>query len=822
MPFLQNLSIKSKLILIGLLTTVIVLTLANTALIINYYFTLRNDLINDLTVQAQIIGDNSTAAISFDDKKAAKEILSALKAAPNIVRAAIFNKDGTVFETLNNKDLSAVVLPKAHEKAYNIGFNNLDVFKYMVLRGELVGTIYIQSNLDKLYTSLLWYARINIIVTIISLSIAYLILLKFQQSITKPIIKLRNATKEIGKGSLDVRIDINSNDEIGQLSEAFNKMAADLSVTTTSIKNLNQEKAERKRIEVIIKGLNSLNEKLLGFGSLDDKLKCITDGIVEFFNADFARIWRTKPGDHCYSGCIHAEVTEGPHVCVERDCCLHLMASSGRYTHIDGKVHARVPFGCYKIGRIASGQASKLLTNDVIHDSSVHNHEWAKKLGLVSFAGYRLASESEKPIGVMSLFSKHIISPEEDNLLKGLAGTCTHVIQSADVTKSLLQSEKLKSIGTITAGISHEFNNILAIISGMVHLLESKYSDHKELTAWLSTIKQATVDGAQISRSMLKSTRPGIDSKEFIAHDINILVKESIEFTKPRWKNMAQADAIEYHVDAVIREIPPILCSPAAIREIFINIINNALDAMPDGGTITMATRCVRSKEPGAESKEENTSELKGDLIEITIADTGKGMPEEVMKSVFDPFFTTRRPEGTGLGMSIVYSAIKSHGGKINVDSEVGKGSTFTLQFPVASQTAGSIMTPEPGQEIKSGNLSILVVDDEKAICEILDNVLSERGYEVRTVSNGGEAIELSKREAFDLVLCDLAMPGVHGYDVIKAFSNLEKRPKIGIITGLEEKLKSIDNEDFEVDFIIKKPFDLSELARNINDAFDT
>ena len=173
---------------------------------------------------------------------------------------------------------------------------------------------------------------------------------------------------------------------------------------------------------------------------------------------------------------------------------------------------------------------------------------------------------------------------------------------------------------------------------------------------------------------------------------------------------------------------------------------------------------------------------------------------------------------GTGLGMSTSYGIVTGHGGKIEVESEVGRGSVFTLQFPAAAKADSPKESPETKQEIKRDSLRILVVDDEERICNILDKFLSRDGHKVRTVDNGAEAIELAKSEGFDLVLCDLAMPNVYGYDVIKALNRLEKRPKIGIITGWGEKLKSLEEEGMKIDFIVKKPFDFSEIKKHIND----
>jgi len=192
--------------------------------------------------------------------------------------------------------------------------------------------------------------------------------------------------------------------------------------------------------------LNNLQKDLLGFGDLKEKLQKITSGVVEIFHADFSRIWMSQLGDLCNSGCMHAKVKKGPNVCRHRDQCLHLLASSGRYTHIDGP-HCRMPFGLYKLGRVASGEMNKFLTNNVIKDPQVMNHQWAKELGLVSFAGYKLQDSAGAPLGVLGLFSKQRISPEEDALLEGLAGSAAQVIQSGKSEEILkLQRDRFMSI----------------------------------------------------------------------------------------------------------------------------------------------------------------------------------------------------------------------------------------------------------------------------------------------------------------------------------------------------------------------------------------
>ncbi len=425
------------------------------------------------------------------------------------------------------------------------------------------------------------------------------------------------------------------------------------------------------------------------------------------------------------------------------------------------------------------------------------------------------------------------ISPVKDN-----RGDIIHYIAvKEDITKhkkmeeSLLQSEKLNSLGTITAGVAHEFNNILAIIIGSAEVLEGGFKDDQELKRGLKAIVKASGDGAEIVKRMLTFAKTELSSSDYIFVDIGYLIKQAIDFTMPRWKNMAQSEGIKYHMNTVgITETPEVFCSPTELREVFVNLINNALDAMPDGGAITVATRCVWSDELGVQSEKakiselkshsppRRTGELKGDFIEITFADTGTGIPEDVKKKIFDPFFTTRRPHGTGLGMSVAYGIVMKHGGKIEVESEVGEGTIFNLSIPIRKDVVPRVVPSEPTREITTNKLHILVVDDKEEICGMLNRYLSKCGHTVQAVDNGAEAIELSMKEDFDLVICDLAMPEVTGYDVINALNGRDKRPKIGIATGWGEKLKPIEAGTLNVDFVIKKPFNLSELERKISD----
>ena len=230
-------------------------------------------------------------------------------------------------------------------------------------------------------------------------------------------------------------------------TQALRVRALELSrVVAERTEKLEKEIVRREQSEKRTSAFSELKQRLLDSRGLNEKLESITDWIVEMFGADFARVWITRPADLCEKGCRHADVVDGPNVCTNRTRCLHLVASSGRYTRLDGE-HRRVPLGCYKIGRVASGAVPAFMTNDVAHDPVVHNRDWARSLGLVSFAGYQLVSEQGEPVGVMALFRKWPLTQEEDTFLKVLAATTSQVVITGLSEEALRESEeKFKSL----------------------------------------------------------------------------------------------------------------------------------------------------------------------------------------------------------------------------------------------------------------------------------------------------------------------------------------------------------------------------------------
>ena len=374
----------------------------------------------------------------------------------------------------------------------------------------------------------------------------------------------------------------------------------------------------------------------------------------------------------------------------------------------------------------------------------------------------------------------------------------------------LLQSEKLKSLGELAGGVAHDFNNVLAAILGRVQLLSMNFETPsgkqerrkvmRELKKGLEIIEKASLDGAETVRRIQEFSRRRADDKCFTHLDINELVDHALEFTKARWKDEAESKGIKIQIKKEISPLATIAGSASELREVFTNLINNAIDAMPQGGTIRIRTF------------KENS------YIGIKIEDTGMGISKDISDRIFDPFFTTKGPQATGLGMSVSYGIITRHKGTISVDSQEGRGTVFTIKIPVTEvKEIKDEKTQELSKKGRKGN--ILIVEDEEDIRTLLSEILTSDGHAVSVASGGKKGIEVFKKERFDLILTDLGMPGMSGWEVASTIKKLAPEVIIAVITGWGIQLDKDEMKQHGVDMIINKPFKVDQILKLAQEA---
>lgn len=384
--------------------------------------------------------------------------------------------------------------------------------------------------------------------------------------------------------------------------------------------------------------------------------------------------------------------------------------------------------------------------------------------------------------------------------LDDLAGQGNRIAFVKDVTEKkkmeeqLLQAEKLRALGEMASGVAHDFNNALTIILGNIQLLlfSAKSEEEKET---LRTMEKVAKDSARTVKRLQEFARNKAQHQLFRL-DINAIVKDAIEITKPKWKDDALARGISFEVVANLREVPCSAGNVSELLEVITNMIFNAIEAMPQGGRIELGT-----------------FEKEGEVF-IQIKDNGMGMTEEVRQRVFEPFFTTKPFTNSGLGLSMSYGIIRRFGGDITVESELGRGTIFTISLPVRSgieKERTSYVSFEEGKGIR-----ILVIDDEELVRDVLLQTLSRANYEVTLASSGEEGLRLFCERPFDIVLTDLAMPTLSGWEVCRRIKETSPHTQVAMITGWGLELDPQQIIESGVDRVISKPFDFGRILNLI------
>ena len=355
--------------------------------------------------------------------------------------------------------------------------------------------------------------------------------------------------------------------------------------------------------------------------------------------------------------------------------------------------------------------------------------------------------------------------PGRDGRVDGLLAIVRDMTSQRELETQMHQSEKLTALGQVAGGIAHDFNNLLQAILGYSQLMAKNMENADIMRRGLSVIETAAAGGAETVRRIQKFARLRPD-EPFVSVELNQVIQDAVAITRPRWEERVAKGRVPLRLDLRLTPLPEVMGRPSELNEVVTNLILNAIEAMPQVGTLGIYTR--------PEGDEH---------VVLTVADTGVGMPEHVRKRIFDPFFTTKGEVGTGLGLSVSYSIIERHGGEMRVESEPGRGTTFTIVLPVG--TADAVQAPA-GPEAVVGTRSgrILLVDNELPVMTILGEMLTEAGHHVLPVASGAEAVRVFVPGGFDLVMTNLGMTGMTGWDVAERVRARDSHVPVVFITG--------------------------------------
>ena len=377
----------------------------------------------------------------------------------------------------------------------------------------------------------------------------------------------------------------------------------------------------------------------------------------------------------------------------------------------------------------------------------------------------------------------------------GVLGIARDITEQKEERERAARADKLRALGQLASGVAHDFNNSLAAILGRAQLLRRQVND-PALVRNLDIIQTAAEDAAATVRRIQTFARKSA-VKEFELVDVGGLLNDAVEITRTRWQNEARVRGLEYDVKLNTAAGYFTYGSASELREVFVNMIVNAVDAMPKGGRLLITCRRVN------------------DRLQLHFSDNGMGMQEDIRQKIFEPFFSTKGAQGTGLGLSVSYSIIERHSGSISVVSEPGKGTNFTIDLPAAMAETTSSDTS--GTIAGTAGLRILVVDDEQPVRETLAEMLVAVNHKVELAGGGQEAVQKMRSGNFDFVFTDLAMPEIDGWETARMIRKSWPNVRIVLVTGYGPTTSPPSGEEDLVDAIIGKPFDFAQVGSTLD-----
>lgn len=423
-------------------------------------------------------------------------------------------------------------------------------------------------------------------------------------------------------------------------------------------------------------------------------------------------------------------------------------------------------------------------------------------LGVGFIASLLLAKGLSKPVDKVVAGSVENLKgrwPAEQDLREANRDLENALRELKATQHQVIQQERLRALGQMASGIAHDFNNTLTPILGFSDLLIEKpglLDDKVQTLKFLKLLRTSAQDASNVVRRLREFYRPLEKDQTFPVVDLATIVAQAVSLTEPKWRGQAQTSGVTIWVETNLQAVPAVAADESALREVLTNLIFNAVDAVPDGGLITLETA------------------TENDHAILRVRDTGGGMTEEVRQRCFEPFFSTKGENGRGLGLAMVYGIIERHQGRLEVQSEPGRGTTFIIRLPFA---APAVLNTKVTLESKSRPaLNVLLVDDELRVREVISAYLRSDGHGVTTASSGREGLEQFQAQRFDLVVTDRAMPEMSGDQMAGMIKKVRPDIPVVLLTGFGAMIEATESHPVDVDIVLNKPVTLGALRTTI------
>jgi signal transduction histidine kinase/ActR/RegA family two-component response regulator/HAMP domain-containing protein len=650
-----------------------------------------------------------------------------------------------------------------------------------------------------MYARFRLYGIIALLVIAASVLLAYFLSRFLQRRIARPIIELAEAAQAVSiRQDYSVRATKLDDDELGALTDAFNQML-------TQIQEHTQERtAAATRLQAQVGRLHLLNRITHAIGDRQDLssiygvlLRSLEDNLP----IDFGCICLYNPFSEILV--VTSVGSKGIRVAEELGLVVETRVpidQNGLARCVDGNLvyepdtrDVQFPFP----QRLASGGLHAFVAAPLLVEEKV--------FGVLVAARRNAESFSSADCEFLRQLSEHVALAAHQAKLYGELQQAYDDLRQTQ--RTVMQQDRLRALGEMASGIAHDINNAISPAALYTQsLLEREPNLSERARGQLGTIQRAIEDVAHTVSRMREFYRQREPQLMLTPLDLNQLIQHVIDSTRARWRDVPQQQGvvIDLHTDLEPR-LPTVMGAESEIRDALTNLIFNAVDAMPDGGTLRLRT-CIRAASEDAAHQS----------VHVEVCDTGAGMDDETKRRSLEPFFTTKGERGTGLGLAMVYGMVQRHSADIEVDSTVGVGTTIRLIFPVATALP-HVSRSAPVSTSGARQLRVLVVDDDPALIRALRDILAIDGHDITTAEGGQAGIDtfgaaLSRGESFSAVITDLGMPYVDGRKVAAAIKEQSPETPIILLTGWGQRLAADRDIPPYVDRLLSKPPKLEDL----------
>jgi signal transduction histidine kinase/ActR/RegA family two-component response regulator/uncharacterized membrane protein affecting hemolysin expression len=778
------------------LSSAAVLAVTTTAFCTYEFVTFRQSSTQQLQILSQAIASNSTAALAFQNADDASVVLAAFKADPHIIAAALYDAQGKMFATYPQGAAAARFPTRPGAPGYTLGRTELIGFQRVAEGSKQLGTLFVESDLGAMYARIRLYALIVFLVIGISLPVGYLISRRLQHQLLRPILALAQTTRAVSeRHDYTVRAARTGAYEFDLFTDTFNHMLTEIQGSEgklhaqlgrlSLLQHITRATGERQDLASIFQVvLGSLEENLpIDFGCFllhDAAAQSLTVSVLGAAGRAFAD---------------KLDLTEQVNVPVDANGLSRCVA--GELVYEPDVLQVPFPFP----QRLAAAGLRSVVFAPLIVENQVFGVLVCARRGDQAFS----SGECE----FLKQLSEHVALASHQARLYGALQQAYDDLRQSQHT--VMQQERLRALGQMASGIAHDINNAISPVSLYTEsLLEREPNLSDRARGYLTTIQRAIEDVARTVARMREFYREREAQLTLERVDVNRAVRQVVELTQPRWSDLPQQRGVMVDLKTDLWDsLPEIMGAEHEIRDALTNLIFNAVDAMPTGGTLSVRTRMVADRD-GSERV----------LIDVT--DTGIGMDEDTRRRCLEPFYTTKGERGTGLGLAMVYGMIQRHSAELEIESAAGQGTTVRLSFPAHTSSLVST-TRQTKLTVVSRRLRILLVDDDPMLIKSLQDTLQEDGH-VITATHGGQAgidaftAGQQRGDGFDVVITDLGMPHVDGRKVASSIKALSSTTAVILLTGWGQRLIAANDIPPHVDRVLSKPPRLHELRAALSE----